>query len=305
MEELLQDIIIWEKENPPEKGRLGFEWYMVSGDVRTLNSLVPRKILKVVFKSNSGTEYRVTDLEALERALNDYRAMTSPLLEEEEKIPEDIFDLVISHEDKKEILKRALESEKPLHVLLHGEVASAKTLFLECLMRLPRREFILGSSLSRPGIYDLLFSMRPEHLLIDELDKIDDQGNLAALLSLMHKGYIAETKYGRRRHTTLNTRVFASANKITRIPHEILSRFILLRFEPYTDNEFIEVVTTLLTEREELEQGLALYIARKVMNELKSHDVRDSIKVARLLTQGKTTNEVDKIVKIFEAQRGR
>lgn len=303
MVQLFQDVVTWDRDNPPQEPYDGFEWHEVHADPRTLNRLVTLRLLKIVYKSNSGTEYRVVDRGVFERALQDYDAMTEPLVSEGRTIPEDIFDIVVGHDDKKEILLRCLQSERPTHALLYGEVASAKTLFLECLMRLPGKEFCLGSSLTKAGIYDLLFSTNPRYLLIDELDKIDDQDNLAALLSLMHKGYLIETKHGRRRSKTFTTWVFASANETRRIPHVIMSRFIPLRFLPYTPNEFMEVATTILTEMEKIEEKTAIYISRMVLDGLNSRDVRDAVKVARLLTRGYSREEVDQVVGILGKQR--
>ncbi|GAH37742.1 unnamed protein product, partial [marine sediment metagenome] len=79
---------------------------------------------------------------------------------------------------------------------------------------------------------------------------IDDQANLAGLLSLMERGLITETKYKRHRQMKLKCWVFASANRITRIPEELMSRFVTLKFKPYSDIEFMDVCVNVLTKRE-------------------------------------------------------
>jgi Holliday junction DNA helicase RuvB len=186
--------------------------------------------------------------------------------------------------------------------LLWGTVASAKTLILEDLARLPHNRFVLGSSLTKAGLFDVLFNERPRYLIIDELDKIDDAENLSALLSLMHKGYITETKYRRHRTLRLKTWVFASANEISRLPKELMSRFLLLRFRDYTDDEFIEVVVNVLKEQENISENLGIYIAERILKELNSRDVRDTVKCARLLRE-RTKEEVDKIIAILKRQK--
>jgi len=301
IERLLQDILEWEKTHPPKSQYDGFEWYQVHADPRILNRLVRERILEVRLKTNKSITYRVMDLKALEKALADYQG-TLTQIEETKEIPPDLFEVVIGHDEKKDLIMRSIEAEKPVHFLLWGTVASAKTLMLEELSRLPQSRFVLGSSLTKAGIFEVLFNERPRFLIIDELDKIDDTENLAALLSLMERGVVTETKYRRHRTIRLKTWVFASANEIRRIPRELMSRFLLLRFRDYTIDEFYNVTVAVLTDREQIPESLSLYIADKIANNLNSRDVRDAIKVARLLKQ-KTKSEVDHIIDIMKKQK--
>lgn len=300
LERLLRDVLEWEKNNPAPNIYHGWEWFQVHGDPRTLNKLVTKKILKVTCKSNKSTNYRTLDPEAIEKALNDYEGVLAQE-EKPEQFPDDIFSIVVGHEQKKEILRRSLIAEKPVSCLLHGSVASAKTLFLEELNRLPHSRFVLGSSLTRAGIYDVLFDYRPTYLIVDELDKVDDQSNLTALLSLMERGVVTETKYKRHRRVQLTTWVFASANDFRKIPKELLSRFLWrgLHFRDYTVDEFYEVVVTILKQRENIPESLALYIAERVQVAMESRDVRDAVKVARLLRK-KTNKDVDFLIEILK-----
>lgn len=303
MNKLLETIVEWEKNHPPKTDYDGFAWSDVFADPRTLNSMVTRRVLKVVFKSNKYCAYRAFDIVSLEKALANYEgSFIQETGAAEELMVSDLFKLVVGHTEKKDILTRSLVAEKPVHCLLYGSVASAKTLILEDLVRLPHSTFVLGSSLTRAGLFEVLFNEHPKYLVIDEIDKIDDSENLAALLSLMHKGYITETKYRRHRTLRLKTWVFASANDISRLPKELLSRFLLLRFRDYTDDEFREVSINVLREQENIPENLAVYMAVKVLHELNSRDVRDSIKCARLLRE-KNKEEVDKIILILEKQR--
>jgi len=301
MKKLLETIVEWEKVHPAKDEFSGFSWFDVFGDARTLNSLVSRRILKIVFKSNKYCAYRALDLQALEKALADYEGSFRQEVIAEEQ-PPDLFKIVVGHQDKIDIVMRSLKADRPVHALLWGTVASAKTLMLEELGRLPHSRFILGSALTKAGIFDVLFNERPRYLILDELDKIDDTENLSALLSLMHKGYISETKYRRHRTLRLKTWVFASANDITRLPKELLSRFVLLRFRDYTPEEFYEVVVNVLKEQENISETLGVYIAEKVLKNLDSRDVRDAIKVGRLLKE-KTKEEVDRITDIMRKQK--
>ncbi len=180
LETLLQDMIQWEREHPPQTQYDGFEWYMVHGDARTLNSLVT-KILEIRMKTNKTCNYRLSNMNAVERAVCDYQGMATPQ-EETAEIPPDLFDIIIGHDDKKDVLMRSIGSDRPVHCLLHGSIASAKTLMLEELARLPGSKFVLGSNLSKAGLFELLFNERPKYLIVDELEKVEDENNLAALL---------------------------------------------------------------------------------------------------------------------------
>lgn len=301
MENLLREIVMWEKTNPLEHPHSGFEWYAVHGDPRTLNSLVTRRILSITLKTNNYTCYRLTSRGAVEKALEDYGNIVETKEEEVREIPADLFDMIIGHEDKKEILRRCLGSDQPMHSILWGSVASAKTLTLEELRRLPGSYFVLGSSLSKAGLYQILFENRPRYLIIDELDKVTDASNLSGLLSLMERGHISETKYKRHKAIDLKTWVLASANRIKKIPEELMSRFIPLRFRDYTPDEFIEVVVTILTEREGLPEWLSLHIAKSVLAAFRSRDVRDAIQCARLLKEN-TKEDADKVISILRRQ---
>ena len=301
MQKILESIVEWERSHPPKTEYDGFEWWTVHADPRTLNTLVTRRVLKIVMKSNKYCNYRAMDLPTMEKALADYQgSFTQEVVEE--KIPTDLFKIITEHTEKKDVILRSLSAEKPVHCLLWGTVASAKTLFLEELARLPQSRFVLGSSLTKAGIFDVLFNERPRYLILDELDKIDATENLAALLSLMHKGYITETKFRRHRTIRLKTWVFASANDISHLPKELLSRFLLLKFRDYTDDEFHEVTVNVLKEQEGIPDTLGIYIAEGVLRELSSRDVRDCCKVARLLRE-RNKEEVNYIIEMLGKQK--
>ena len=194
-----------------------------------------------------------------------------------------------------------LASEMPAHCLMIGEVGSSKTLFLQELSRLPSSRYVLGSSLSRAGLYELMFVERPKYLLVDEIDKVTDYSNVSALLSLMETGILAEVKYNKRRQGQFNCWVMAGCNNEDRIPPEILSRFgaFRLRFGVYTPEEFIEVVTKVLVMRERTDIELAKYIASVTLRRLNSRDVRVARSIART---AHTKQAVDDTVALLEKQ---
>lgn len=212
------------------------------------------------------------------------------------KIPRDLFSVIYGHKEVKEILKRSLKSEMPVHVLLVGDTSSAKSLFMSELSRLKGSAFILGGLSTKAGIRDIIQS-GARYIIIDELDKIESGKDLSALLSFMESGVIAVAKH--KKHTIVRGKawVFAACNRTDRLPPELLSRFLVLRIPKYTKEELKLVIVKVLRSRERKGKGLAEYIAEKTVNDLKSRDPRDAVKIARL---ARTKREVDKIVEILK-----
>ncbi|MCS7118279.1 MAG: AAA family ATPase [Thaumarchaeota archaeon] len=280
---------------------MGFEWWKVQAAPQTLNKLVRAGILEIGYKSNKSTCYRIRNPEQIIASI-ELSSNEPEVVAPTSEIPSDLFSVIVGHDDVKEIIMRSIRSNGRVHVLLHGSPASAKSLFLEELSRIPGSRFVLGSSLSKAGLLEILFEERPRFLIIDEIDKIDSEDNLSALLSLMERGKVVEAKFKRRRAIELNTTVFAACNRIEALPPELLSRFLRLRFRDYTPDEYLEVVRVVLVNRERIPMQLAIYIGEKVMKDLLSRDPRDSIKIARLLTEH-TKEEVDRIVDIVRERK--
>ena len=198
------------------------------------------------------------------------------------------FSNIIGYEDVKRLFRMSLESERPVHILLVGPPASAKTLFmLEC-MKLERSYFTIGSHSTKSGMIDYLFEKRPRYLVVDEIEHMPMKDQ-TALLSLMETGIIAETKFQRARNTQLKTWVFATSNGIDRMLTPLLSRFIVLHFKQYSFSNFNEVSVHIL-KREGVSSEIASSIPEAVWSKLKSKDIRDCIKLGRL---AKSPEEVE------------
>jgi Holliday junction DNA helicase RuvB len=206
------------------------------------------------------------------------------------EIPNGLFDDIIGHEEAKNLFIKALQGER-VHFLLIGPPASAKTLFLLCLERLPRTRYVLGSRMSKAGLTDYLITNRPRIILIDEIDKLcgPDYG---VLLSLCETGRVTEMLYNRAREAMLETTVFACANTLKGIPPEVVSRFLVLFFKPYSQQEFFSIVENLLRRRG-IDQETSMYIARKVWHDLGSRDPREAIRISRM---GRTKEAVDQVI---------
>lgn len=212
--------------------------------------------------------------------------------------PEQIFDNIIGYQDIKKLFNLSFSSEKPVHILLVGPPASAKTLFmLEC-MRLERSYFTLGSHSTKSGMLDYLFEKRPRYLIIDEIEHmpVKDQ---TALLSLMEAGIVAETKYQKTRKTQLKTWIFATSNNTERMLTPLLSRFLVLHFKQYKYESFHEVAVHLLCAQGTPKE-IAAAVADAVWSKMKSKDIRDCIKIGHL---AKTKDDINWIITTLQTYK--
>ena len=191
-----------------------------------------------------------------------------------------LFDNIIGYEDIKKLFFLSFDSQKPIHVLLVGPPASAKTLFMLGCMKLDRSYFTLGTHSTKSGMVDYLFDKRPRYLVIDEIEHmpIKDQ---TVLLSLMETGIIAETKHMKTRNTQLKTWVFATSNDTNHMLTPLLSRFMVLHFKQYNFENFQDISIHMLGQ-EGIGKDIAAEVASQVWHKMKSKDIRDCIKIAHL-----------------------
>lgn len=203
----------------------------------------------------------------------------------------DLFDSIVGYDDIKKLFQLSFGSQRPIHILLVGPPASAKTLFMLGCMKLDRSYFTLGTHSTKSGMVDYLFEKRPRYLIIDEIEhmSIRDQ---TALLSLMETGIIAETKHMKTRNTQLKTWVFATSNQTNHMLTPLLSRFMVLHFKQYKYENFLDISIHMLAQ-EGITKDVANEVAVQVWHKMKSKDIRDCIKIAHL---AKTKNDVNWIV---------
>jgi hypothetical protein len=93
----------------------------------------------------------------------------------------------------------------------------------------------------------------------------------------------SKSKMKKTRQLHLTSWVFATANSTKLIIEPLLSRFVILHVPEYSFEEFTNIAISRLA-KEKVNRDMALVIAEKVWTELNSRDIRDVIKVARLLT---------------------
>ncbi len=276
----------------------------------TLSKSMKETILTVARKAQDG-EYAPGDLTA---ALMDPNAPPNPLSQAEVQKVQDatnnlaeilttLFDPIVGYDDVKWLMRKAIHTDEPVHILLEGPPASAKTLFLMEIGRLPRAYFAVGGNATKAGLTDLLMVYQPRYLLLDEIETIDNQRDYAALLHLMENQEVIETKYRRHERMPLRTWVFAAGNDASDLPPALLSRFGgrsgVVRFKEYTSAEFLEIAANVLVQRENTPVEFAKRVATATLD-LGSRDVRLAVRIGRL---AKTEEDLLRVVDVFRRRR--
>jgi Holliday junction DNA helicase RuvB len=205
-----------------------------------------------------------------------------------------LFADVYGCEDIKRLIGMALDSRDTSSVLLTGPPASAKTLFLRCLMKLKDSHFIDCSSASKSGIVNYVFKNKPKYLLLDELDKLSSKDQ-TFLLNLTETGIVSETKYNKTRKMEIKTFVFATSNKVEKIIQPLQSRFFIVKLQGYTYEQFYEITTRLLESSQyNVDEGIAKAAVEAVWNT--SKNIRDAIKISKM---ARSVEDVDWVVTTF------
>jgi len=285
---------------------MGFEAHEVNSMPAYLYKLYNMGILRITYKSRRYTIYMPTDIKAIKKALEIYGKSTKePDYNKPIKIPKDLFKDLIGMDDVKNTIIKALKSKRPIHILLVGPPATGKSLLMEELWRrIEGAHLILAGTSTKAGIREILAEFSPRLLLIDELDKINDSRDLSVLLSWMEHQRIVIAM--RDRYEVVKCKyidgckVIAACNTDRFLPPELKSRFIIIRLKPYTREQYINIVKSVLISREETNPELAEYIAIKTADELGTRDPRDAIKIARLAT---SKEEVDWIINTLKKYR--
>ena len=280
--ELLKEIAGFEDSADMEKEyRIGWSWRHVRIWPATLSRLFKEGYLDNVFRSNSYTGYRLSELGRALASAEPPDESTDEDPSEKLEIPEDIFSDIIGHDDIKELLTACLLADKPVHVLLAGPPALAKSLFLWDIERTVGEKaiWLVGSATSKAGLWDVVADRHPQIVLIDELDKMN-AADTAALLSMMEGGRLVRAKRGRELNLSNQLRVIAASNRLESLSPELRSRFAVRKLAAYSRSEYLTVVEGVLVRREGLDRELAGEIACRLDGV--SQDVRDAIRVVRL-----------------------
>ncbi len=291
--ELLAEIEKFEGSHDMEKEfKIGWSWRHVRIWPATLSRLFKDGYLENVFRSNSYTGYRLSELG--KKLANGSESEELGQITDEPILSDGLFTDIIGHDEVKELLLACLLAEKPVHVLLAGPPALAKSLFLWDIERAAgeRAIWLVGSATSKAGLWDIVAERHPQIILIDELDKMN-AADTAALLSMMEGGRLVRAKKGRELNLSNQLRVVAASNRLGMLSPELRSRFAIRKLSAYSRNDYLAVVRGVLARREGLDQELADEVARRLDGI--SQDVRDAIRVARLAPQ----LGIDKAIKLL------
>jgi holliday junction DNA helicase RuvB len=60
----------------------------------------------------------------------------------------------------------SINAEEPVHILLVGPPASAKTMFIKSLMKLSNPYFTDGGNSTKAGMLEYIFDNKPKYLLM-------------------------------------------------------------------------------------------------------------------------------------------
>src|SRR5690242_18792869 len=115
----------------------------------------------------------------------------------------------------------SIDADEPVHILLVGPPASAKTMFIKSLMKLNNSYFTDGGNSTKAGMLEYIFDNQPKYLLIDEIDKMSTKDQ-TFLLNLMETGIVTETKH-RKTRTATNVKTWVFASFLERRRHSSFS----------------------------------------------------------------------------------
>ena len=96
--------------------------------------------------------------------------------------------------------------------------------------------------------------------------------------------------------------MFASCNSTDKLLPPLLTRFRDIHLKPYTEEEFVEIVVNVLDREEGVDRDIALLVANGVYNRLKSSNIRECVRIARLARNDSA--QVTRIVDTFAKYGG-
>jgi replication-associated recombination protein RarA len=276
--EVLKRIVEFVENNSENR----FEWHQVRIHPAKLKSLFLNGILEVVYKSNTTTVYSLVDFSQIKESIETFeKENKNAPYNEKFEIPNNLFDGIINYDDIKNTILHSLKNGCKVHFLFCGPPATAKSLFLEKLRSLPKSFFCIGSMMTKAGLAQVMIEHKPKILLLDEMDKARKE-DLSVLLNILQNQEIVITKHNQQFKEKTDVVVFATVNRIDRIPEEIKSRFLVFKLSPYDKEDFIKVSVNYLTNGQGKSEELARYIAETVWNTNLAKDIRTVINIAKI-----------------------
>lgn len=299
---VLKESIKW-MENPDNENKMEkWDHYGFScGDVGAQGwefhtKLEPEGLVAKTHDANSGSQYRVVDVEEandyLERARSEQKGnseeqLPDPDLErrEVETISSDeLFDNLVGHEEKVKWIRKTIEEDLNVHHLLYGEPGSGKSVILDEIHKLQgaRRVVMAGNQASAAGIRDIVLDEHPDYLVVEEIEK-GSKADREALMTICGQGYVTKTKSGESLEIQVDTTVIAAGNQLGKItPESLRRRFNKIPFEKYNEEEYADVCAGVLPDQCDVSAEFAREVAHEIYRLTKSTSVRRAERVARL-----------------------
>ena len=260
-----------------------------------LNDKVPEHIRQEILREEAKGNVRHETVE-------EFNAIVSQKLQPQTE--EAFFAMIIGYPDIKKILMKCIHSSdrEPVHIILDGPPASAKSMFLETMrQKLEGVHYVDCTNATGPGLVQYLFDNDVRFLLLDEAEKMS-KDNQNVLLNVMETGRLTSTKVRKTASKEMNLSIYATTNDIDAISKPFRSRFLEFSLPPYSYDEFCNIAAKLLATRYGHPEDLSLKVADIVWNKLKSKDVRDLLSIGRL---SETIDDVDFVVTTVQKYKRR
>jgi len=240
--------------NPPKQPQdIVFQYGDVGVHWGTLMKLAKKHLIDIKWTSNSGAHYYVPDItklqEYIELAQQQQQTQVPQPLQEPQPLKDPDFSDIVGHKEAKEMITFALNALKtkgtPVHILLIGPPASAKSMFLEAFVAAGGR-YVSMVSATKAGVRDALTSSIPPYLCVDEIDKAGRE-DVEIFLELLQRGTITITMSNKT--TTVDASklmVIATANDETKLIAPLQSRFIIIKTRELNTEEKVQLTKQLL-----------------------------------------------------------
>lgn len=281
---LLDRIISYEEKRKDGEMKLdmSWEWDDVGGNPGRINKLVELGLVEKTYNSSNYTMYMLKDREHVKELLEEQKEIER---EQElrgtgvDELPDDLFDIIVGYEDVKRRFKRALKSGSVRQsVLLIGPRASAKTVFVDEISRVPNVLISrFGTSTTTAGFENEIME-RPDIVIIDELDKMENRDVYDVLHTFQDPRQPFLIRKANKRFELEKEKkppVFATANYLNRIPDTNVDRFWVYKFKRYKKDEFERIAINICQRDFDISEELAKYIADKLYNMGKEINWRD------------------------------
>jgi holliday junction DNA helicase RuvB len=264
------------------------KWGFTRNEVRAtwhqIQDLSRNRVIHVMYESRSRSEWALDDVDAVREGLRLHAEAADTAVEVAGRppLPADLFEVVVGLERELELIRDALEAERPVHVLLEGPPAGAKSLILAELEALPGTRRVLAATSSRAGVVGYLLD-QPDvwGLLVDEIEYMDPRELASVMRGLMEEGRVERLQHGHAEQERRDRWVIATCNHSGRLSAALLSRFHLrLKMPTYTDEQMRQVILQVLVTREGADPELAAEIAQAAC--WRTRDARSAVGIYRL-----------------------